>query len=90
MPWCDTTTNSRVHRLELPLAEGVLTKTHARNRMVDGKVIGTPPLDTPRVRQGQIIAAATGRRQRDFAPPSPPESRAGHGSADPLAHEGDG
>ena len=36
--------------VELALAEGVATKTHVLNllhRLVDGKVIGGPPLDTP-------------------------------------------
>jgi transposase len=36
--------------VELALAEGVPTKTHVLNilhRLVDGKVIGEPPLDTP-------------------------------------------
>ena len=36
--------------VELALAEGVPTKTHVLNllhRLVDGKVIGGPPLDTP-------------------------------------------
>ena len=36
--------------VELSLAEGVPTKTHVLNllhRLVDGKVIGGPPLDTP-------------------------------------------
>jgi hypothetical protein len=36
--------------VELSLAEGVPTKTHVRNslhRLVDGKVIGGPPLDAP-------------------------------------------
>ena len=36
--------------LELALAEGVPTKTHVLNllhRLVDGKVVGGPPLDTP-------------------------------------------
>lgn len=36
--------------VELALAEGVPTKTHMLNllhRLVDGKVIGVPPLDTP-------------------------------------------
>mgnify|MGYP003492687925 FL=1 len=35
---------------EMALAAGVPTKTHVLNllhRMVDGKVIGGPPLDTP-------------------------------------------
>ena len=36
--------------VELALAEGVPTKTHVLNllhRLVDGKVVGGPPLDTP-------------------------------------------
>ena len=36
--------------VELALAEGVPTKTHVLNllhRLIDGKVIGGPPLDTP-------------------------------------------
>lgn len=36
--------------VELALAEGVATKTHVLNllhRLVDGKVVGGPPLDTP-------------------------------------------
>ncbi|MFC6462166.1 IS21 family transposase [Paracoccus aerius] len=36
--------------VELALAEGVATKTHVLNllhRLIDGKVIGGPPLDTP-------------------------------------------
>ena len=36
--------------VELALAEGVATKTHVLNllhRLVDGKVSGGPPLDTP-------------------------------------------
>ena len=36
--------------VELSLARGVLTKTHERNllyRLVDGKVVGGPPPDTP-------------------------------------------
>jgi len=36
--------------VELAMAEGVLTKTHVLNllhRLIDGKVIGGPPLDTP-------------------------------------------
>ena len=36
--------------VELALAEGVPTKTHLLNllhRLVDGKVVGGPPLDTP-------------------------------------------
>ncbi|PZX47531.1 hypothetical protein LX76_04506 [Cereibacter changlensis] len=36
--------------VELALIEGVPTKTHVLNllhRLVDGKVIGGPPLDTP-------------------------------------------
>ena len=36
--------------VELALAEGVPTKTHVLNllhRLIDGKVIGAPPLDTP-------------------------------------------
>ena len=36
--------------VELALAEGVPTKTHVLNllhRLVDGKVFGGPPLDTP-------------------------------------------
>ena len=36
--------------VELALVEGVPTKTHILNllhRLVDGKVIGGPPLDTP-------------------------------------------
>jgi hypothetical protein len=36
--------------VELALTEGVPTKTHVLNllhRLVDGKVIGGPPLDTP-------------------------------------------
>ncbi|GLK63675.1 hypothetical protein GCM10017635_11460 [Paracoccus kondratievae] len=36
--------------MELALAEGVPTKTHVLNllhRLVDGKVVGGPPLDTP-------------------------------------------
>lgn len=36
--------------VELALAEGVPTKTHVLNllhRLVDGKVINSPPLDTP-------------------------------------------
>ena len=36
--------------VDLALAEGVPTKTHVLNllhRLVDGKVIGGPPLDTP-------------------------------------------
>ena len=36
--------------VELALAEGVATKTHVLNllhRLVDGKVTGGPPLDTP-------------------------------------------
>jgi hypothetical protein len=38
--------------VELALTEGVPTKTHVLNllhRLVDGKVIGVPPLDTPQV-----------------------------------------
>jgi hypothetical protein len=41
--------------VELALAEGVPTKTHVLNilhRLIDGKVIGGPPLDTP---QGLIL-----------------------------------
>lgn len=37
--------------VELALAEGVPTKTHVLNilhRLVDGKALGEPPLDTPR------------------------------------------
>jgi hypothetical protein len=36
--------------VELALAEGMPTKTHVLNllhRLVDGKVVGGPPLDTP-------------------------------------------
>ena len=36
--------------VELSLARGVLTKTHELNllyRLVDGKVVGGPPPDTP-------------------------------------------
>ena len=36
--------------VELALSEGVPTKTHVLNllhRLVDGKVVGGPPLDTP-------------------------------------------
>jgi hypothetical protein len=36
--------------VELALTEGVPTKTHVLNllhRLIDGKVIGGPPLDTP-------------------------------------------
>lgn len=36
--------------MELALAEGVPTKTHVLNllhRLIDGKVVGGPPLDTP-------------------------------------------
>jgi ABC-type sugar transport system ATPase subunit len=36
--------------VELSLAEGVPTKTHVLNllhRLIDGKVVGGPPLDTP-------------------------------------------
>jgi IS66 C-terminal element len=36
--------------VQLALADGVLTKTHVLNllhRLIDGKVIGGPPLDTP-------------------------------------------
>ena len=36
--------------VELALAEGVATKTHVLNllhRLIDGKVVGGPPLDTP-------------------------------------------
>ena len=36
--------------VELALAEGVPTKTHVLNllhRLVDGKALGGPPLDTP-------------------------------------------
>ena len=36
--------------VELALTEGVPTKTHVLNllhRLVDGKVVGGPPLDTP-------------------------------------------
>ena len=38
--------------VELALAEGVASKTHVLNllhRLVDGKVVGGPPLDTPQV-----------------------------------------
>jgi len=36
--------------VEMALAEGVATRTHVLNplhRLIDGKVIGGPPLDTP-------------------------------------------
>ncbi len=36
--------------VELALTEGVPTKTHVLNlfhRLIDGKVVGGPPLDTP-------------------------------------------
>ena len=36
--------------VEMAMAAGVPTKTHALNRLhrlVDGKVVGGPPLDTP-------------------------------------------
>lgn len=36
--------------VELALAEGVATKTHVLNllhRLIDGKVVGGPPLNTP-------------------------------------------
>ena len=50
-PWCCTTTNKRCSApWKLALAEGVPTKTHVLNllhRLVDGKMIGGPPLDTP-------------------------------------------
>lgn len=48
--------------VELALAEGVATKTHVLNllhRLVDGKVIGGPPLDTP-----QALALALRREPK--------------------------
>jgi hypothetical protein len=38
--------------VEMALAAGVPTKTHVLNllhRLIDGKVVGGPPLDTPQV-----------------------------------------
>ena len=51
--------------VELSLAEGVPTKTHVLNllhRLVDGKVIGGPPLDTPQALALQLEPKANVER----------------------------
>ena len=59
LPFDEAWTRAIIHRrsdtllltaVELALSEGVPTKTHVLNilhRLIDGKVMGGPPLDTP-------------------------------------------
>jgi hypothetical protein len=51
--------------VELALAEGVPTKTHVLNllhRLIDGKVVGGPPLDTPQALALQLEPKANVER----------------------------